>query len=337
VKTLRLAGTLYRYDAAGETEDRSFFDERPKGFAFLAVDENPAELYIKASEASGDRAGPFSYGADPEGPPPAIDFEPVVTGAPGTNASMTVSDPYEITFTIPAGDLGINWRGSYSGVAAYAARDGVLNNGSAWIAKQETTGNAPPSLSLTENDYWSLVAAKGTDGTGTGDVTGPAASVDGNLPAFSGTGGKTLVDSGRKAADMVAGPAESVNNRVAAFSGTSGKALQDSGIILGDAAAKNTGTAAGTVAAGDDARLGDNAKLSVEDETLTGGARVTSMDLGTITTGTVTLDPGDRALQHYANNGAHSLAPGLGGKSCSLLSKITSSLDSFPKADGSIY
>lgn len=43
---------------------------------------------------------------------------------------------------------------------------------------------------------------------------------------------------------------------------------------------------------------------------LTGGAEVTSKDLGTLTTGTLTLDMADRLLQHYANNGAHALAPG---------------------------
>lgn len=43
---------------------------------------------------------------------------------------------------------------------------------------------------------------------------------------------------------------------------------------------------------------------------LTGGASVTSKDLGTQSSGTLTLDMGDRPLQHYANNGAHTLAPG---------------------------
>jgi len=52
------------------------------------------------------------------------------------------------------------------------------------------------------------------------------------------------------------------------------------------------------------------AKLDAEDQALTGGARVTSKSLGTITSGTVTPDPGDRPLQHYTNNGAHTLAPG---------------------------
>ncbi len=49
---------------------------------------------------------------------------------------------------------------------------------------------------------------------------------------------------------------------------------------------------------------------NVADQAITGGARVTSLSLGTITTGTVTPDPGDRPMQHYTNNGAHTLAPG---------------------------
>lgn len=72
--------------------------------------------------------------------------------------SGEAGDPYEITFTIPAGDLGINWRGAYSGATVYATRDDVLDNGSAWIALQATTDDAPPVLPTTANAYWSLVA-----------------------------------------------------------------------------------------------------------------------------------------------------------------------------------
>jgi len=56
-----------------------------------------------------------------------------------------------------------------------------------------------------------------------------------------------------------------------------------------------------------------DARLTVEDQVITGGARVTSKELGTagvVDSGTLTLDPGDRPLQHYTNNGAHTLAPG---------------------------
>jgi hypothetical protein len=56
-------------------------------------------------------------------------------------------------------------------------------------------------------------------------------------------------------------------------------------------------------------RFGVDAKLDVEGQSATGGASVTSKDLGTISSGTVTPDPSARALQHYSNNGAHTLAP----------------------------
>lgn len=61
--------------------------------------------------------------------------------------------------------------------------------------------------------------------------------------------------------------------------------------------------------------LARKAYLDVEEQVITGGARVTSKDLGTITTGTTTLDPGDRPLQHCINGGAFTLAPGANGGS----------------------
>lgn len=57
-------------------------------------------------------------------------------------------------------------------------------------------------------------------------------------------------------------------------------------------------------------KLSNAATLNTEDQVLTGGARVTSKDLGAVSSGTLTLDPGDRPLQHYTNNGAHTLSPG---------------------------
>lgn len=68
----------------------------------------------------------------------------------------------------------------------------------------------------------------------------------------------------------------------------------------------NAATARTTLGAAADA---DVLKKAIEDQALTGGVITTSKDLGTITTGTVTPDPGDRPLQHYINGGAHTLAP----------------------------
>lgn len=60
------------------------------------------------------------------------------------------------------------------------------------------------------------------------------------------------------------------------------------------------------------------AMLGTENQALTGGATVTSKDLGTQSSGTLTLDMGDRPLQHYTNGGAHTLAPGSVNGACVL-------------------
>lgn len=85
--------------------------------------------------------------------------------------------------------------------------------------------------------------------------------------------------------------------------------------------AVNIGAASDTtitrVAAGSIAVEGSTVLLAgTEDQTVTGGGTVTSKSLGTQSSGTLTLDMGDRALQHYTNNGAHTLAPGTPTGAC---------------------
>jgi len=67
---------------------------------------------------------------------------------------------------------------------------------------QVLSGGAP-SASDVLAVMWSRTGNKGTDGAGTGDVTGPASSTSGNLPSFNGTTGKILQDSGVAAANVV--------------------------------------------------------------------------------------------------------------------------------------
>ncbi len=252
------AGTLYRYDVAADAADLATYAERPAGFAFLAIDVNPADLYIKASATSGDWAGPFSYGTGPAGPAPEIGFEPVVTGAPGTNAEMEVtgsgepSDPYQITFTIPAGEIGVNFRGAYSGATAYAVRDMVLNNGSSWIALQATTGNAPPVFPATANAYWYLAAAKGLDGTGTGDVVGPSGATVGRVAAFSSNTGKAIDEGDKLVSDLVTGPGASEDGALVGYDGETGKVLK----VLTNEEAKDWLAIAGTDVSFDNAVAG---------------------------------------------------------------------------------
>jgi len=75
----------------------------------------------------------------------------------------------------------------------------------------------------------------GQDGTGTGDVVGPASATDGHLALFDGLTGKVLKDGGAPFSG--------------AYADLSGKPT------LGSAAALNVGVTAGTVAAGDDPRF----------------------------------------------------------------------------------
>lgn len=130
-------GTLFKYDASGTLADRALFDGRPKGFSYLVLDDE-AELWVKASNTSGDWSGPYAYGTGPAGPM-----------GPGGYA---------------------NPRGTYAAETAYARNDAVLYNGSSYVALQATTGNAPPSLPTTADAYWQLTAVKGADGTGIGDM-----------------------------------------------------------------------------------------------------------------------------------------------------------------------
>jgi hypothetical protein len=58
------------------------------------------------------------------------------------------------------------------------------------------------------------------------------------------------------------------------------------------------------------ADVSNAAALNVEDQALTGGARVTVKDLGNLNGQTITPDPGDRPVQKITNNGAGTIAPG---------------------------
>lgn len=49
--------------------------------------------------------------------------------------------------------------------------------------------------------------------------------------------------------------------------------------------------------------------INTEGLTVTGGGGITSKDLGTVSSGTLTPDPAARPMQHYINGGAHTLAP----------------------------
>lgn len=88
------------------------------------------------------------------------------------------------------------WQGDWV-AGSYTALDGVTHNGSSFIANKNTSEE--PSISAVD---WDLLAEKGTDGTGTGDVKGPISGVTDNFTSFADATGKNIKDSGKNASDF---------------------------------------------------------------------------------------------------------------------------------------
>lgn len=247
-------------NAFGLMADRPGYDDRAAGFIFLDVGD-PWTLYIKLSATAGDwGAGqPIEGGEGPMG---------------------------------PAGLVGV-WQGAYSGATAYVLKDVVLDDGSLWIAKGATTGNAPPVLPTTSNTWWDLLLPKGAKGDpGEGNVDGVAA------------GDGITVDGVTDPAN----PVVALSAGTLALLGLASTAVQPGS--LGNAATRDVGTGAGTVAAGDDSRIVGGLQAATEDQTIVGGARVTVKNLGNLNGASITPDPGDRPVQKITNNGAGSILPG---------------------------
>ncbi|MEJ1176781.1 fusion protein [Agrobacterium sp. CMT1] len=206
---------------------RAAYNGAAAGFAVLVIDigDGRSALYFKNSATSGDWSAP-SYLTGPVGPAgvnqrgnyssgTAYAIRDIVQYGGSTwiakvattgNAPPTLPTTENTQWLLFArsGTPGVVDRGAYNGATAYEANDIVLNNGSTWLALQPTTGNAPPVLPTESNAYWRLLARKGTDGTGTGDVVGPAGGVAVNdLAVFADTTGKLL----KKAPNNVVGNA----------------------------------------------------------------------------------------------------------------------------------
>lgn len=106
------SGAFFQYDASGTLAERAQYDGQRKGFSFLNISTTPMGLYIKASDADGDWAGPTAYAqgeTGDTGPMPDLEFLPAITLAPGSPASVDVtptSDGYQVQLSLPKGDTG---------------------------------------------------------------------------------------------------------------------------------------------------------------------------------------------------------------------------------------
>lgn len=121
----------------------------------------------------------------------------------GTTPTTPASDPtnWEVLAARGAtGAAGLTWRGTWAAATAYVVNDAVTHLGSSYRRLVAgTTATAPAADAVN----WTLLAQKGADGAGAGDVVGPASADADNLAAFNGTTGKIIADSGIDVADVM--------------------------------------------------------------------------------------------------------------------------------------
>lgn len=91
----------------------------------------------------------------------------------------------------PAGTDGTSftWRGEWNSATSYDENDIVEYSGSSYVAVSANTNKTPGT-----DPEWELMAERGADGEGSGDVSGPASSTNDNIAVFDGTTGKLLKD-----------------------------------------------------------------------------------------------------------------------------------------------
>lgn len=159
----------------------------------------------------------------------------MVTGAPGSTATVDevpITGGVRLDFTLPAAD-GFYNAGTYDSGAAYTKDQVVRHNGSSFIALQAVPAGTSPSSAFPPVDtaFWQVLAAKGADGLGTGDVMGPSSAVDERIAVFDGATGKLIKDGGVTVAELVPAdnsitnakladvPTATIKGRVAAGSG----------------------------------------------------------------------------------------------------------------------
>lgn len=199
------------YDVQVDTlTDRDAYDGQAEGFAVLVSDvgDGRSAIYSKASNTSGDWTAP-AYVTGATGGTPDIAAGTTTTLPPGDPADVTIdpdgSGGYLINFDIPAGE-GFYNAGAYDIGIAYDQSDVVRHNGSSFIALQAVPAGESPSSASPPVDtaYWQVLAAKGSDGAGTGDVVGPSGAVADRIAVYDGTTGKLIKDGGVTIAEIAA-------------------------------------------------------------------------------------------------------------------------------------
>ena len=139
----------------------------------------------------------------------SFSFELSQDGSVVATASTTINDAAagDAQWTLASGLVDtLSGTGTWR-LTALIGSDSVLiaYGGWRWYSSGAGAGVDPPPASRAIRVPFIVQAAVGG---GSGDVTGPASAVDGNLPSFSGPGGKALQDSGVAASEVTANTAK---------------------------------------------------------------------------------------------------------------------------------
>ena len=217
--------------------------------------------YLDVGTASGDVA------AGNRGLPSGGTEGQIIKKVDGTNFNVTWGDPIDADALVykgaincstnpnyPAADAGDTYKVSAAGKIGGASGPSVAV-GDLIICSVNSTASGDHA---TVGSHWSVIGA-----TTEGGVAGPTSSIDGNFPAFSGTSGGSIVDSGTGPSSFLQKTLATAANLFLVSSAANTWAVKTIAEIktllgLGGAAYLDVGTEAGSVCAGDDARLSDS-------------------------------------------------------------------------------
>jgi microcystin-dependent protein len=223
-----------------------------------------------------------------------------------SSGSFSASDVLSVQFS-RTGDKGTDGLGTGDVTAASGfGTDNVL-------IRSDGTSKGVQATGISVDDSDNVSGVNNVTGADADFVTGTAGT-DGNLVSWNSDG--DAVDSGVAASDVLTSGGALGTPSSGTLTNCTGLPL--SGVV--DSTSEALGVGSLELGHASDTTLTRSAagKLDVEGHTvltddqedqgpIAGGASVTPKDLGTVSTGTITPDPGDRCMQFYTNNGAHTL------------------------------